>query len=255
MGNPSLSVVIVTRNRLDKLKRCLDSVRQKMPFAQVIVVDNGSNDGTVEYLKKRSDITSLFLPKNIGVAAGRNAGIERTTGDFVMFLDDDAWIGELNMTHIVDYFSLKPKVALVAPRILYPDGRLQESIRRFPTLSFILRRGLVSFHLLRSTKGYEKHLEHDTTRMHLIDWAIGACLIIRRDVFQRIGLFDGKFFSVYDDVDFCLRLRKKDLTAIYWPDATVYHEYSRTSTKGFNISLLRHIRSVFRYFIKSALNY
>ena len=100
----NLSVIIITRNRLEKLKRCLDSLKSKLSEAEMIVVDNGSDDGTVEYLNSRQDIKLIALDSNEGVAGGRNAGLEQCSSHFIMFIDDDAWVRDMNFIKIRRYF-------------------------------------------------------------------------------------------------------------------------------------------------------
>lgn len=245
-----LSVIIITRNRLEKLKRCIDSLKMKLSEAEIIVVDNGSNDGTVKYFKNNHGIKLIALDSNIGVAGGRNAGLERCSSSFTVFIDDDAWIENLDFTKVREYFISHPDVGIIAPRILYPNGDLQESIRSFPTLSALLWRGTGLYKLFPNVSWYRRYINNNTSNIHSVDWAIGACLIIRRELIDSIGHFDKRFSLVYDDVDYCYRARKADYLTVYWPDACIYHEYTRISSKGFNIDLWRHIKSIIRFFLK-----
>ena len=170
----NLSIVIITRNRLDKLKRCLRSVKEKLPEAEMVVVDNGSVDGTVEFLKKDINIKARFLEANIGVAAARNVGIKIASRMFVMFLDDDAWIEQLPIDEILNYFRNNRKVGIVGPRILYPNGSIQESARSFPTIMALMWRGLLLYKIFPNTSWYKKYVKNDNGSIHEIDWVISS---------------------------------------------------------------------------------
>jgi GT2 family glycosyltransferase len=247
----NLTVLIITRNRLEKLKRCIDSVLKNLINTDIIVVDNESNDGTKNYLENNKNIIkTIFLKENIGVAGARNIGIKNCITDFIMFLDDDAWVEKLDFEMIQKYFDINPKVGLIAPKILYPNGKLQESIRTFPNIKALIWRGTKLYKLFPNVYWYKNYVKHDEKKIHEIDWSIGACQIVRYSIFDRIGLLDKKYFFGYEDTDFCLRLRQSDLLSIYWPEAIIYHEYTRTSAKILNISLLRHIYSIVRFFLK-----
>jgi len=253
----NLSVVVITRNRLEQLKRCLDSLRTVLPVPELIVVDNGSDDGTVEYLHgeaehlcKTAVIKAVFLKENNGVAKARNIGVKNSSRDFVMFLDDDAWLDRFDFLAVERYFNEHKDVALVAPKIFYPDGSLQESIRTFPTLSGLFWRGTGLFKLFPDVSWYKKYVIHDEQNIHGIDWSIGACQVIRSEAFEEVGGFDEGYFFGYEDADLCRRLKKAGWSCVYWPDAEIFHEYARTSARGLNMSLIRHLKSVLRFLSK-----
>lgn len=247
----NLSVVIITRNRLEKLKRSIESVKKTLPGSEIIVVDNDSSDGTIEYLKNNSSIKPFFLDKNNGVAKARNIGIKIATKKYLMFLDDDAWIDSIDINSIDEFFISNNKIAMVAPKILYPSGNIQESIRNYPTIMSILWRGLELYKLFPNVHWYKNYISHNIHSIHEIDWSIGACQIFRKDIFCIIGYLDEKYFFGYEDVDFCFRAKKKNYSIFYWPQATIYHEYNRSSAKGINRQLFRHIASIIRFFSNS----
>ncbi|MCX6718846.1 MAG: glycosyltransferase [Candidatus Taylorbacteria bacterium] len=249
----NLSVIIITRNRLEKLKRCVDSVNKVLLGSELVVVDNGSNDGTVDYLNRwesQKDISAVLLQANKGVAVARNIGLRKAFCPFIVFIDDDAWIEEIDFNGIKGYFNDNPLVGIIAPRILYVDGRIQESIRSFPTLLSILWRGTFLHKIFPNASWYRGYISHEMESIHETDWAIGACQIIRREVFERIGPYDEKYFFGYEDADLCRRASRCGYSTMYWPHARIYHEYARESSKGLNMHLLRHIKSIIRFMLK-----
>ncbi len=246
----NLSVVVITRNRLNKLRRCLDSIKGSLPGAEIVAVDNGSSDGTVEYLKNCQGIKIRLLNENRGVAGARNLGVSMTTKDFVMWLDDDAWIQVLDFSLVEKHFANNSSVGIIAPRLLYPDGRIQESVRSFPTLLALFWRGSNLFRLFPKVYWYTDYILDGIVDFQKIDWSIGACQIIRKSVFDKVGKLDESYFFGYEDADFCLRAEKKDYLTFFWPDAIIYHEYARESSRGISIAFFRHIYSILRFFFK-----
>ena len=249
----NLSVVVITRNRLAKLRRCLESIEAVLPQAEIIVVDNGSMDGTVAYLKSASRIIPVTLPYNHGVAGARNVGIKKVSTEFVMFLDDDAWLDHFDWHKVRVHLDVHPRIGVIAPRLLYPNGTVQESVRSFPTVAALIWRGLRLYKLFPNVSWYLNYIRRESTEITEVDWAIGACQIIRRSLFEsdHVGLLDENYFFGYEDADFCRRAKKCGYSSVFWPDATIFHEYARTSARGINISLLRHLKSICRYFYKA----
>ena len=144
-------------------------------------------------------------------------------------------------------------VGIVGPKLLNNNGKIQESARSFPTLLSILWRGTFLHKMFPNANLYRKYLlaNFDHSQIKEVDWVIGACQIIRKQVFEKIGLLDEKYFFGYEDIDFCRRAKKAGWKTVYWPDSEIYHRYSRTSAKGFfNQAKLQHIKSILYYFWK-----
>ncbi len=220
-----------------------------MSQAEVIVVDNGSTDGTREYLKTEN-IPSILLDTNKGVAAARNIGIQKATGTYIMLLDDDAWIENIDMQEIQTYFRAHTDTALLAPKILYPNKKVQESVRSFPTVTSLLWRGSRLYKLFPHVSWYTKYVHNDITSIHEIDWAIGACLVFPKSVYASTGSFDEGYFFGYEDTDFCYRLKKQGYKNMFWPTTTIIHEYARISSSPFSILFWKHIYSILRFYTK-----
>ncbi|MES2470893.1 MAG: glycosyltransferase family 2 protein [Patescibacteria group bacterium] len=226
-----ISIIIVTHNRPQKLQRCLDSIAKNMHYPHEISVINNSIN-------------------NIGPTAARNKGARETAGEWLLFLDDDAWIDRLPAEEIIRYTKEHPEVGLISPRLLNPDGTLQPSIRSFPTSSALAWRGTFLHKLFPNAPWYKKYMatdkRTDKTVTTKIDWAISACILVSRKAWNDVGGFDEKYFFMHEDTDFCFRLKQKGYERIYWHDATVYHDYARTSSKLFNRNFIHHIRGALR---------
>jgi len=248
-----ISVVIVTRNRSRLLKKCLTSLKAKLgKDPEIIVVDNASSDSTLNTLRDFNKIKLIINPKNLGVAAARNQGTKASSGKFVVFLDDDAYFtNTTSLSKIITYMNKNKKVSLVGPRILYPNGHIQESARSFPVPLAVLWRGTTLSKLFPNVSFYQKYLLDNSnyTKPALVDWVIGACQVVRRSAFNKVGLLDESFFFGYEDIDFCFRLQKKGHKVIYFPEVGVVHHYQRASSRGLiSWAKIEHAKSIAKFF-------
>jgi GT2 family glycosyltransferase len=124
-----VSVAVVTYNALPWIEQCLESVAGY----EAVVVDNGSTDGTVAFVRDKFPAVRLVEQENRGLAAGWNRGIRETTGVYVLILNADAWALGDAIERLAEFADEHPRAAVVGPRLRYPDGRLQPSVRGFPT--------------------------------------------------------------------------------------------------------------------------
>ena len=219
--SPDVSAVIVTYNALPWLERCLESVRG----VETVVVDNGSTDGTVALARERFPEARVVEQENRGLAAGWNAGLERTSGGYVLFLNSDAWLADGTLQRLVEFADTHPEAAVVGPRLRYPDGRLQRSVRGFPTLwrlateYFFLRKLAPRSRALNSF--YGGRFDHDEVRE--VDFLLGACLLVRRAAVDDVGAADDSFFLFSEEVDWCYRFRRAGWKVLFFPGAEAFH--------------------------------
>jgi GT2 family glycosyltransferase len=219
--SPDVSAVIVTYNALPWLERCLESVRG----VETVVVDNGSTDGTVALARERFPEARVVEQENRGLAAGWNAGLERTSGGYVLFLNSDAWLADGTLQRLVEFADTHPEAAVVGPRLRYPDGRLQRSVRGFPTLwrlateYFFLRKLAPRSRALNSF--YGGGFDHDEVRE--VDFLLGACLLVRRAAVDEVGAADDSFFLFSEEVDWCYRFRRAGWKVLFFPGAEAFH--------------------------------
>jgi GT2 family glycosyltransferase len=224
-----VSVVVVTYNALPWLEQALDGVRGH----ETVVVDNGSSDGTVAFVRDRYADVEVVEQENRGLAAGWNAGIERTSGRYVLLLNSDAWLHEGALDALVAFADAHPDAAVVAPRLLNPDGTLQRSVRGFPTLWRLATEYLFLRKLAPRTRAlnafYAGPFAHD--RVYEAEFLMGAVWLVRRAAIDEVGPADERFFLFSEEVDWAYRFRQAGWRSLFFPGADATHVYG-ASHKG-----------------------
>jgi GT2 family glycosyltransferase len=223
------SVVVVTYNALPWLDQCLASVRG----AETVVVDHGSTDGTLEAVRERFPEVMLVEQENRGLAYGWNTGIERTSGRYVLLLNSDAWLDDGALDALVAFADAHPEAAVVGPRLRYPDGRLQRTVRGFPTLWRLATEFLFLRKLAPRSRAlnafYGGGFAHDA--VHEAEVLMGAVWLVRREAIDDVGPADDSFFLFSEETDWAWRFRAAGWKLLFTPDAGATHVYA-ASHKG-----------------------
>jgi GT2 family glycosyltransferase len=217
---PDLSVSIVNTNSRELLLACLESLAGTA--AEVVVLDNASEDGSAEAVRERfPDVRLIAQSHRAGFGANHNTVIRATTGRYVYVLNEDTTAGDWGFEALTTYLDAHPRVAALGPRLVYPDGRLQDSAWRFPT-PLVSTLGLVSLGRLGVTQS-----RGDAPRA--VDWVMGAAVVLRREALDEVGLFDEGFFLYSEEVDLQTRLRRAGWEVHYFPLVSVVHHESQFS--------------------------
>jgi N-acetylglucosaminyl-diphospho-decaprenol L-rhamnosyltransferase len=216
-----VSVVVVTYNALPWIEKSLESVEGR----DVIVVDNGSADGTVAMIRERFPHVRLIEQENKGMGGGNNAGMRAADGRYFFLLNSDAWVVGDALDELVAFADAHPEAAVVGPRLLNIDGTLQRSVRGEPTLwrlatEYLFIRKLAPHSRLLNPL-YRGDFDHD--RVAEVDWLSGPALLVRRDAADSVGLFDEKFFMFSEEVDWMTRFRRAGWKVLFFPGAEVVH--------------------------------
>jgi N-acetylglucosaminyl-diphospho-decaprenol L-rhamnosyltransferase len=218
---PDVSVVVVTWNALPWLEQCLVSVRGR----EVVVVDHGSTDGTVEFVRERFPDVRVIEQENKGMGGGNNAGMRAADGRYFFLLNSDAWVVDDSLDRLVEFADEHPEVAVVGPKLLNTDGTLQRSVRGEPTLWRLATEYLFIRKLAPRSKRlnplYRGDFDHD--RVAEVDWLFGPALLVRREAADAVGLFDEDFFMFSEEVDWMTRFRRAGWTVVFFPGAEVVH--------------------------------
>jgi GT2 family glycosyltransferase len=216
-----VAAVVVTYDGLPWIERCLESVRG----LETVVVDHGSRDGTVAFVRERFPEVRLVEQENLGLAAGWNRGLRETSGDWCLILNADAWLTPGSLERLVEFAAARPRAAIVGPRLLNPDGSLQRSVRAFPTLwrlateYLFLRKLAPRSGLLNGF--YAGGFDHDEPRR--CDWVMGSCMLVRRAAVDEVGPLDESFFLFSEETDWARRFADAGWEVWFDPAAECVH--------------------------------
>jgi N-acetylglucosaminyl-diphospho-decaprenol L-rhamnosyltransferase len=240
------------------LERCLAALAAdagRVANCEVIVVDQASADGTATWLAaEHPDVCLVALPENIGFGAGNNRGAAVASGRWLLLLNSDAFVRPGAIDELVRFAEARPAIGAAGPRLLWPDGRLQRSCRRFPTVFRIASEFLYLRKLAprsRILNGfYCGEFGHDEPRR--VDWLTGACVLVRRELYERLGGFDEAFFLYSEEVDLLYRAAQLGAETWYDPAAEVVHVWGGTAGRASALTLQEQARGHVRYLDKHA---
>ena len=251
MDKPDISIIIVNWKVKDLLQKCIDSILTYHNDYQVeiFVVDNDSQDGSSEMIKNDySQVNLIALSKNIGFGAANNIAIKQAKADYIFLLNPDTEITKDFLVNIFKYTKENPEIGIIGPKIINDDGSQQHSIRRFPDLFSQILVLLKLKSILVDNKFLNKYLfvDFDYNKEQIVDQIMGAAMFIRKSVFDKIGIFDKKFFIWFEEVDLCKRAKQANISIKYFPGATILHHGGQSFSKSsifkkqmiFNKSLL-----------------
>jgi N-acetylglucosaminyl-diphospho-decaprenol L-rhamnosyltransferase len=247
-----LSIIIVNWNTRDLLGQCLDSIFQTInaDLCEVIVVDNASTDTSTEMVQKRFPQVQLIQNSwNVGFARANNQGIRQSIGRYVLLLNSDTIVMPGALQALLAFMDTHPEAGCAGARLLNPDTSLQYSCSSAPTISSEFRRML---HLpgVRSD-GYYPMDRWDLSQPHQVDVILGACMLLRRETLDQVGLMDESFFMYSEEVDLCYRIHRAGWQ-IYWiPQAQVVHIGGQSSRQASAEMFLRLYESKLIYFRKN----
>jgi GT2 family glycosyltransferase len=246
----NLSIVIINYNTKALLLDCLDSINKntKNLSYEIIIVDNASTDGSVEILKrlKNRELKIILNRKNLGFAKANNQGIEIAKGRYILLLNSDTQIPMEVLEKMTGFMDKNPKVAVASCALKNKDGSLQATGGYFPTLPRVITwmlflddiplmdKLIKPFHPMHE-KSFIYRGEAFFQKMGERDWVTGAFFLVRREVFEEIGLLDEEYFMYTEEVDFCFRAKKKGWKVWYIPSLAITHFGGASSASEFPI--------------------
>ena len=213
--------VVVTYDALPWIEQCLESVAE----VDTVVVDNGSGDGTVDVVRERFPAVRVIESENRGLSAGWNTGIRATASEHVLLLNADAWLLDGALSALVAAADRHPRAAAIGPRLENTDGTLQRSVRGYPTAWRLATEYLYLRKLAPRSRAlnafYGAGFDH--AREREVEWLMGACLLVRRAVFDEVGPFDERYFLFSEEVDWMRRAADRGWSVVFTPDARCVH--------------------------------
>jgi len=257
MERPTISAVIIVYNGLRFLPELMRTLVENLSAIthEIILVDNGSTDGSVEYLKSHySDCRLIENGRNLGFAPAVNIGLREADGEFLYILNQDLRFRSGATSALLARLQNEPGLGLIGPGFVDFDGRPQRSVRAFPTYRHVIYRALLLDRI------FPRHREFANWRMGwfdhkseaYVDQPMGAVMLIPRPVVEKVGPMDERFPLLFNDVDYCRRIKDAGYRLLYCPQAVVEHFVgASTAKRPYYMKLVSHC-SMYRYLAKYA---
>jgi GT2 family glycosyltransferase len=250
-----LSIIIVNWKVKDLLEKCLRSIfeQTKNIEFEIFVVDNASGDGSVEMVREKFPQVNLTASsKNLGFAKGNNLAIKKARGRYVLLLNPDTEILDNALEKTVKFMDVHPECGIAGCKLLNPNLSLQPSVRAFPTFAsqaFIL---LKFHHLFPHSKAMYHYLmqDFDYEKTQEVDQVMGAFMMIRREVIEKIGLLDENFWIWFEEVDYCKRAKIAGWKILYTPEAKIIHHFGQSFKQVLNVQKQKVFNRSLSYYFK-----
>ena len=234
-----LSIVIVNLNTVDLTVGCIRSIEKEakdLKF-EVLLTDNGSNDGSVEAFKKINEekywkdrFTLILNDSNTGYAKANNQGIRKAKGKYILLLNNDTVVHPNALQNLLKFAEKTPDAGVIGSRLLNIDGSLQMSCYHFPTITNAIKEYWFG------QKGlFEKFAPREKDPV-TVDSVVGAAFLITPDAKKRVGILDERYFAYFEDIDYCRQTWKQGLKVYYLPESVITHYHGATFKKLANES-------------------
>jgi GT2 family glycosyltransferase len=250
VGQTALSIIVVSWNTKELLRQCLDSLissfkNQKSKLRmEIIVVDNGSTDGSPKMVKKFfSKVVLLKNKDNLGFGAANNRGMKRAKGKYYLLLNSDTIVKRQALEKMVGLMDKQSEIDVLGCRLLNRDESCQPSAGPFPSLP------------VAAVMLFLEHWGGDLVRksfpvLQEVDWVMGAALMIRRETVERVGMMDEGIFMYMDEVEWCYRIKRAGGLVFFWPGAEIVHLGGGSSKSGRREPIVNIVRGLIYFYKK-----
>ncbi|MFQ6109609.1 MAG: glycosyltransferase family 2 protein [Candidatus Aminicenantales bacterium] len=256
-----MSIIIVNWNTRDFLARCIESIKNythKASF-EIIVIDNSSSDGSAEMVEKKfPEVTLIKNQENLGFGRANNQGLALARGRYILFLNSDVSVSRDCLDRMHAFMEENPDVGASSCRLLFPDGSLQPSCRKFPSFRVYFLMLLGMRYVFPNMKVFRDYLmlnwDHSDERE--VDQIMGSFMFIRKKILDQVGGFDERYWMYFEEVDLCLRIKKAGWKIVHYPSASAVHFLSKSSEQwGKKKRMSEFQRSLLKYFKKNEKTY
>ena len=246
-----LSIIIVSWNTREYLLRCVGSVFENdgRISREVVVVDNGSRDGSGYEVKKAfPSIHLIENQKNMGFAKAVNQGLQKASGRYILLLNPDARVKGGAIARLVEFMDTHTDAGVAGGQLLNSDGSRQNSIANFPSLATeLFNKHLLRWLFPKRFPGKERHYTEPVE----VDSVIGACMMVRRGGLDQVGLLDEDYFLFLEETDWCYRMKKAGWKIYHVPQVEVFHFQGRSAETDKKRSRVEYFRSRYHFFRKN----
>lgn len=253
---PELSIVIVNWNVKEPIAECLSSLATiEAPKIEVIVVDNASTDGSIQMLQKKFPWVKLIANQdNKGFAKACNQGIKISEGDYILLLNPDTVVPEGALEPLLSFAKDHPEAGVIGPKILNTDGSVQQSVRSFPSFWNQTVIQLKLHRIFRNSKIIQEYrmanFPYDSVQS--VDQVMGAAFLIPKTVIEKIGALDERYFVWFEEVDFCLTVKRAGLDVLFCPNTNIIHKQGQSFFQLVSTNRQRMMNdSMRKYFFKN----
>ncbi len=255
MGQPDITLAIINYNTRGLLKTCLNSILKEPPLIgyEIIVIDNGSSDGSVDMMKQTfPNIHLLENAGNLGYAAAANQGLRTSHAKYVLVLNTDIEMDRDAIDILVEHADRHEDLAVAGPLLLNTDGSIQMSGRRFPSFLDATMHAFLGMVWPRNRFSVRyRLLDWDRKNDSLVDWVCGAAMLVRRSAAEQVDFFDEGYFMYVEDMDLCYRLWQNGWKVYFCPDAKMVHHIGQSSRQSSTRMIVEFQRSLYRFFDKT----
>lgn len=218
--NPLVSIIIPVFNNLNFTKNCLIALSQNTIYQpyEVVIIDNGSTDGTAQFLScLEGDVQIIKNEKNLGFGKASNQGAKAANGEYLLFLNNDTLPTKGWLTELVKIATDNEHVGIVGSKLLYPDNTIQHAGVAFNKYGKV-------YHIYQGLPRDHPNV----SKIREFQAVTGACMLIKKEIFMKVGGFDERFLNGFEDIDLCLKVKELGYQILYCPSSVVYHFESRT---------------------------
>jgi GT2 family glycosyltransferase len=261
VNEKDLSIVIVNHNAKNYLKNSVESIIKNLTGVryEIIVIDNASVDGSAAMMRQFfPQAKTISAPRNLGFARANNLGIKEATGKYILLLNNDMVVIDGAINKLLEFINSNSKIGIATGKLIEENGKVQRNCRSFPITPFdaIFGRASLLSKLFPWNPITRRNTLSDINKSapSAVDWVSGACMLVRREVFEKVGLLDEAFFMYWEDADLCVRTEAAGWEVRFNPDAEFIHFTGRgggkRSLKLKLFTMYQMHRSAYWYFRK-----
>lgn len=252
-----LSIIIVNWNTKQLLLDCIESIYRTVHRAsfEVFVVDNASTDGSVEAISQAYPAVNVMVnTTNLGFAKANNVAMRRMSGRYAVLLNSDTILKDAALESMLDFMERQPRAGMCGPQLLNKDGSKQNSTGNFPMLltEFVSKKVVRLLFPETYKRAFQSHSGGSNDVIE-VDFIVGACMVVRKTAMDEAGMLDEDYFFLYEEVDWCFRIKKAGWLICHIPVSEVYH-LGGQSMKELNLrARVESWRSRYLFFEKSLM--
>lgn len=244
-----ISFIILNYKTKELTCKCIEDILKNKTLEEkeyeIIVVDNNSQDGSIEYIKhKFSDVNVIENKENMGFGNGNNVGVKNANGKYLILLNSDVFIKDTNLNELLENIENIKNIGLLGCKVLNADSTIQSVGYKYPNIAREIRRNLLlwDYKFIKNIR----YKNYSNKGLFRTDWISGCFIVCEKDVYESVGGFDEKIFMYSEDIDLCARLNKLGRENYVNDEVSVYHLHGKSGNK--KTPSLKHVLSLKKSF-------